>query len=141
MSEEQFKSRLMDLKYLRKNESVRLAKEIVTDEEIPESFDAREKWPECDSIKLIRDQANCVATSNRLLQDLAGLFLRLRRCLTECASNQKMRNRRSSLMLISFHAVVNTAAVLLMSSFGTMPIDEAVASMSNHIKFEIEEVF
>lgn len=31
--------------------------EIPTD--LPESFDARDKWPECSSISLIRDQAEC----------------------------------------------------------------------------------
>ncbi|VDM80284.1 unnamed protein product [Strongylus vulgaris] len=59
MSYEQFKSKIMDAKYLEKDESIQMATEIASDEEIPESFDAREKWPECNSIKLIRDQANC----------------------------------------------------------------------------------
>lgn len=29
------------------------------DEEVPDSFDSRETWPNCDSIKQIRDQSNC----------------------------------------------------------------------------------
>uniref|UniRef100_A0A0N4W1U6 Pept_C1 domain-containing protein n=1 Tax=Haemonchus placei TaxID=6290 RepID=A0A0N4W1U6_HAEPC len=29
------------------------------DIDIPESFDAREEWPDCDSIKVIRDQSSC----------------------------------------------------------------------------------
>ncbi|VDM85200.1 unnamed protein product [Strongylus vulgaris] len=26
---------------------------------IPESFDARERWPHCESLKTVRDQASC----------------------------------------------------------------------------------
>ncbi|VDK53869.1 unnamed protein product [Cylicostephanus goldi] len=59
MSYEEFKSRLMDVKYLKKPEKSERAKELVLDGEIPESFDARQKWPQCNSISLIRDQANC----------------------------------------------------------------------------------
>lgn len=29
------------------------------DEDVPESFDAREAWPNCDSLKQIRDQSSC----------------------------------------------------------------------------------
>lgn len=29
------------------------------DIDIPESFDSREQWPECESIKNIRDQSSC----------------------------------------------------------------------------------
>lgn len=32
--------------------------ETVADE-IPENFDSREKWSKCESIKEVRDQANC----------------------------------------------------------------------------------
>jgi cathepsin B len=31
----------------------------VTDVEIPEEFDAREQWPDCPTIKEIRDQGSC----------------------------------------------------------------------------------
>ncbi|KHJ99391.1 hypothetical protein OESDEN_00629 [Oesophagostomum dentatum] len=58
MSKEDFKSRLMDVKYLEEEEGV-YADELEINEEIPESFDARKKWPECASISTIRDQANC----------------------------------------------------------------------------------
>ncbi|KHJ99385.1 papain family cysteine protease [Oesophagostomum dentatum] len=61
MSEEEFRSRLLDMKYLGDQERV-YAKEIeMNDDEIPERFEAREKWPECQSITTIRDQANCVS--------------------------------------------------------------------------------
>ncbi|CAJ0594796.1 unnamed protein product [Cylicocyclus nassatus] len=59
MSMEQFKSRLMDVKYLKQRKETGRAKHLVVNEEIPEKFDAREKWPNCKSISLIRDQANC----------------------------------------------------------------------------------
>ncbi|VDM68923.1 unnamed protein product [Strongylus vulgaris] len=59
MSYKQFKSRLMDSKYLKEDKEAQMTKEIFFDEQIPESFDAREKWPDCESIKIIRDQANC----------------------------------------------------------------------------------
>ncbi|CAJ0594778.1 unnamed protein product [Cylicocyclus nassatus] len=59
MSYEKFKSRLMDLKFMKKPEGIVTAKEIVMNENLPESFDAREKWPQCVSIKTIRHQAQC----------------------------------------------------------------------------------
>lgn len=31
---------------------------------IPESFDARKKWPKCESLKNIRDQSSCGKTFN-----------------------------------------------------------------------------
>jgi cathepsin B len=34
-------------------------KEIFTLEDLPESFDPRDKWPKCESLFEIRDQANC----------------------------------------------------------------------------------
>uniref|UniRef100_A0A7E4ZYL0 Pept_C1 domain-containing protein n=1 Tax=Panagrellus redivivus TaxID=6233 RepID=A0A7E4ZYL0_PANRE len=33
----------------------------ITDDEIPESFDARQQWPRCESIGHIRDQAACLS--------------------------------------------------------------------------------
>ncbi|KHJ84858.1 hypothetical protein OESDEN_15423 [Oesophagostomum dentatum] len=57
MSYSDFKSRLMDIKYF-EHERV-YAQMPDFNEKIPESFDAREQWPGCDSIKIIRDQANC----------------------------------------------------------------------------------
>ncbi|CAJ0591073.1 unnamed protein product [Cylicocyclus nassatus] len=59
MSYKQFKARLMDLKYMKIPEETVRAEKIVMNEDLPESFDAREKWPDCVSIKTIRDQANC----------------------------------------------------------------------------------
>ncbi|EYC33877.1 hypothetical protein Y032_0001g139 [Ancylostoma ceylanicum] len=35
-------------------------RDIVLDVEPPESFDARDHWPNCPSIPYIRDQSNCV---------------------------------------------------------------------------------
>ena len=32
---------------------------IAEDERFPESFDPREKWPDCPTLKEIRDQGNC----------------------------------------------------------------------------------
>ncbi|KHJ86255.1 papain family cysteine protease [Oesophagostomum dentatum] len=61
MSYKEFKSRLMDPKYLVHERKYN--KEAVTNEGVPESFDAREQWPACDSIRIIRDQANCYAAS------------------------------------------------------------------------------
>ncbi|KAE8573218.1 Cat26 [Halyomorpha halys] len=35
------------------------AKHTIPDSDIPDSFDARENWPQCDSIRHIRDQGTC----------------------------------------------------------------------------------
>ncbi|XP_040077831.1 cathepsin B-like [Ixodes scapularis] len=46
------------------NSSEHRLKEVVHgnfSEELPESFDARQHWPHCDSIGLIRDQSSCGA--------------------------------------------------------------------------------
>lgn len=31
----------------------------INEEDLPTTFDAREQWPECESIKEIRDQSSC----------------------------------------------------------------------------------
>ncbi|EYB96075.1 hypothetical protein Y032_0154g3023 [Ancylostoma ceylanicum] len=51
-------SRLMDMKYTvtPKMEDVQ---NVDLDVELPESFDARQHWPECTSIRYIRDQSAC----------------------------------------------------------------------------------
>ncbi|VDM77904.1 unnamed protein product [Strongylus vulgaris] len=50
----------MDPKYLEDSElKMTAVTETHYEGEIPESFDARERWPDCRSVKLIRDQANC----------------------------------------------------------------------------------
>ncbi|VDM68681.1 unnamed protein product [Strongylus vulgaris] len=59
MTYEEFKSRLMDVKYLTKCTNIRKIKESASNEKIPDRFDAREKWRDCESIRTIRDQANC----------------------------------------------------------------------------------
>ncbi|CAJ0594736.1 unnamed protein product [Cylicocyclus nassatus] len=59
MSYEKFKSSLMDFKFMEIPEGTVTAKEIVMNEYLPENFDAREKWPQCVSIKTIRAQAHC----------------------------------------------------------------------------------
>ncbi|ETN71096.1 papain family cysteine protease [Necator americanus] len=53
------KYRLMDLKYVAKPKKEEILKIEDFDEELPDSFDAREKWPECTSIGYIRDQSDC----------------------------------------------------------------------------------
>ncbi|CAJ0594764.1 unnamed protein product, partial [Cylicocyclus nassatus] len=58
LSYNEFKSRLMQEKYLKIDESLRLAGQDFY-EDIPESFDALEQWPHCKSIQTVRDQANC----------------------------------------------------------------------------------
>ncbi|RCN27486.1 papain family cysteine protease [Ancylostoma caninum] len=55
-SMESMKAKLMDVKYLAEPEH---AEELVIDEAIPDSFDARQKWPQCSSISNIRDQSDC----------------------------------------------------------------------------------
>ncbi|XGW24171.1 hypothetical protein V3C99_005960 [Haemonchus contortus] len=40
-------------------DNVTMVGEPVTNEELPESFDSREKWKDCPSISYIRDQSNC----------------------------------------------------------------------------------
>ncbi|KHJ99382.1 papain family cysteine protease [Oesophagostomum dentatum] len=57
LSAEEFKSRLMDLSYLDYERKYAVVE--ANDDDIPESFDSRKKWPECESISIIRDQANC----------------------------------------------------------------------------------
>ncbi|CAJ0594741.1 unnamed protein product [Cylicocyclus nassatus] len=68
MSYKDFRSRLMDPKLdseqdnnsLRKAPARLMAQDDDNDTlDIPESFDARKKWPECQSIKLVRNQGNC----------------------------------------------------------------------------------
>ncbi|KHJ99372.1 hypothetical protein OESDEN_00610 [Oesophagostomum dentatum] len=58
---DKFKSRIMDIKYIEVPEVAEILSEGHSNdnETIPESFDARKQWPECNSIKLIRDQSNC----------------------------------------------------------------------------------
>ncbi|KHJ98758.1 papain family cysteine protease [Oesophagostomum dentatum] len=59
MSYETFKASIMDLKYM--DVDVVNVKESDFDGEIPESFDAREQWPECKSLKIIRDMSVCAS--------------------------------------------------------------------------------
>ncbi|KHJ86356.1 papain family cysteine protease [Oesophagostomum dentatum] len=51
----------MDLKFLKKPEDAYILPEEDLDNnaELPESFDAREQWPNCPSISYIRDQSSC----------------------------------------------------------------------------------
>ncbi|KAG5888673.1 hypothetical protein JTB14_022257 [Gonioctena quinquepunctata] len=42
--------------YMKKNVQVH---QVTEDTDIPESFDAREHWPECEIIKAVRDQSSC----------------------------------------------------------------------------------
>ncbi|KHJ99370.1 papain family cysteine protease [Oesophagostomum dentatum] len=52
----------MDIKYLEEDANAQRAQEIQLNAEIPERFDAREKWPQSESMKLIRDQATCASS-------------------------------------------------------------------------------
>ncbi|KAK6730250.1 hypothetical protein RB195_006985 [Necator americanus] len=57
---EQFvKARIMDIKYMTEASHKYPRKGINLNVELPERFDAREKWPHCASIGLIRDQSAC----------------------------------------------------------------------------------
>ncbi|XGW24207.1 hypothetical protein V3C99_005974 [Haemonchus contortus] len=47
------------IKNARKRYNIPKAEKSPINVQIPESFDSREKWPNCSSISLIRDQSNC----------------------------------------------------------------------------------
>ncbi|CAJ0594042.1 unnamed protein product [Cylicocyclus nassatus] len=53
------KKRLMDTKYFDDTRTEKIKSRRNLDVELPERFDAREKWPECPSISYIRDQSGC----------------------------------------------------------------------------------
>ncbi|RCN47338.1 papain family cysteine protease, partial [Ancylostoma caninum] len=55
------KYKLMDLKFARRPPFVEeeYFADDSNDTDVPESFDARDQWPYCPSLKSIRDQANC----------------------------------------------------------------------------------
>ncbi|KAJ1367882.1 hypothetical protein KIN20_028900 [Parelaphostrongylus tenuis] len=60
LTSEQHKARLMHPKYLTKsNFNAAIMTDIDFDDDIPENFDARLHWPECGSIRNIRDQSHC----------------------------------------------------------------------------------
>ncbi|PIC25499.1 hypothetical protein B9Z55_018407 [Caenorhabditis nigoni] len=61
VSEEFMKSRVMNIKYASPppSDKIRATEVNTVLAIIPETFDARIKWPKCKSIKLIRNQANC----------------------------------------------------------------------------------
>ncbi|EYB96081.1 hypothetical protein Y032_0154g3025 [Ancylostoma ceylanicum] len=54
-------SRLMDAKYLVKPKEDEILQDVVLDDDdvLPDSFDARQHWPQCESIGHIRDQSAC----------------------------------------------------------------------------------
>ncbi|RCN47342.1 hypothetical protein ANCCAN_06630 [Ancylostoma caninum] len=56
-----YKDKLMDLRFVGRGPSPK--EEYLSMDssnvEIPESFDARSQWPDCPSLRNIRDQANC----------------------------------------------------------------------------------
>ncbi|KIH63213.1 hypothetical protein ANCDUO_06488 [Ancylostoma duodenale] len=61
-AEEFVRRRIMDAKFLvdpERKEPVDLLASSGLKLDLPERFDAREKWPECNSIKYIRDQSAC----------------------------------------------------------------------------------
>ncbi|XGW24101.1 hypothetical protein V3C99_005928 [Haemonchus contortus] len=51
--------KLMDLRFVNQNRKPAVENEDDEGDDIPESFDARTHWPNCTSIRHIRDQANC----------------------------------------------------------------------------------
>ncbi|EYB95957.1 hypothetical protein Y032_0154g2962 [Ancylostoma ceylanicum] len=53
------KARIMDLKYLAKPKKEEVLSHVVRDGELPKRFDARDHWPKCKSIGMIRDQSGC----------------------------------------------------------------------------------
>ncbi|EPB75923.1 papain family cysteine protease [Ancylostoma ceylanicum] len=53
------KSRIMDSKFLVEPRKEEVLSDVLTGAEPPESFDARQYWPECTSIGTIRDQSAC----------------------------------------------------------------------------------
>ncbi|VDM79476.1 unnamed protein product [Strongylus vulgaris] len=83
LSYKQFKSRLMKTKLADFDEEAQKvdekAPEIFSKEAIPERFDAREKWPNCKSIRTVRDQANC---GNELLTLIHQISLDLQSVLS-----------------------------------------------------------
>ncbi|EYB95971.1 hypothetical protein Y032_0154g2966 [Ancylostoma ceylanicum] len=58
-AEAHMKARIMDPKYLVEPAEEEVLPRVVHDVEPPESFDARDQWPECKSIGIIRDQSAC----------------------------------------------------------------------------------
>ncbi|EYB90410.1 hypothetical protein Y032_0220g2503 [Ancylostoma ceylanicum] len=58
-AEELGRSRIMDSKFLVGPNKEDLMTDVITDEKLPESYDARERWPQCKSIGTIRDQSKC----------------------------------------------------------------------------------
>ncbi|VDM77542.1 unnamed protein product [Strongylus vulgaris] len=56
-------SHVMSLNFLQLDQKLPRAEELNYDGEIPERFDAREKWPWCSSIRIIRDQTECGTVS------------------------------------------------------------------------------
>ncbi|KIH48100.1 hypothetical protein ANCDUO_21834, partial [Ancylostoma duodenale] len=57
--EEELKARVMDLKFLDDHTPLEIAKEIPFAGGIPRSYDARRAWPQCRSLRMVRDQAKC----------------------------------------------------------------------------------
>nr|CDJ87125.1 Peptidase C1A domain containing protein [Haemonchus contortus] len=51
--------KIMDLRFINQNRKPVVEDANDNGDDIPESFDARTKWPNCTSIEHIRDQANC----------------------------------------------------------------------------------
>ncbi|EYC40335.1 hypothetical protein Y032_0619g733 [Ancylostoma ceylanicum] len=60
-SEDYVTSRLMDPEFLDYPREREVLQDVEVDVELPERFDAREKWPGCPSISYIRDQSACVS--------------------------------------------------------------------------------
>ncbi|EYB96024.1 hypothetical protein Y032_0154g2996 [Ancylostoma ceylanicum] len=58
-TEARMKHWIMDSKFLVKDKEAEVLSHVVHDVTPPESFDARDQWPECKSISLIHDQSAC----------------------------------------------------------------------------------
>ncbi|KAK6731338.1 hypothetical protein RB195_007671 [Necator americanus] len=56
---EQYAKTVMSSEFVTKPNQNYVVKDVDLNIELPETFDAREKWPNCRSIRTIRDQSNC----------------------------------------------------------------------------------
>ncbi|KAK6025605.1 papain family cysteine protease, partial [Ostertagia ostertagi] len=71
------------------------------DIDIPESFDSREEWPNCESIKVIRDQSSCGKCIGSP-QDPAGRLELLKRCRIEFVLPPRERSSLAYFILSIF---------------------------------------
>uniref|UniRef100_A0A1I7UE39 Pept_C1 domain-containing protein n=1 Tax=Caenorhabditis tropicalis TaxID=1561998 RepID=A0A1I7UE39_9PELO len=58
ISDEEMRFKVMDVQFIEPQEDDPVGGEIVP-EPLPDTFDSRDQWPNCSSIKMIRNQATC----------------------------------------------------------------------------------